>query len=103
MHPCDPCPVCTRPETRPDVVWFGEMPHHLDEIAEHLESADIFAVIGTSGTVWPAAGFAETARDAGAATVEFNLERTPLSGLFERIILGPAATTVPIWVDELLG
>ncbi|MCB1360760.1 MAG: NAD-dependent deacylase, partial [Rhodobacteraceae bacterium] len=62
----DPCPACGQPRTRPDVVWFGEIPYHMDAIAEAIAQARIFAAIGTSGQVWPAAGFATEARRAGA-------------------------------------
>ena len=102
MAPEDPCPSCGTAATRPDIVWFGEMPLHLDEISAALEAADLFAVIGSSGTVWPAAGFVDMARDAGAHTVELNLEPSERYGAFEEHHPGPASRTVPDWVESLL-
>ncbi|MDJ1006834.1 MAG: NAD-dependent deacylase [Paracoccaceae bacterium] len=101
MSATDPCPACTAPATRPDVVWFGEIPYHMERIAAALERADVFAAIGTSGEVYPAAGFVAEARRAGAETVEINLE--PTGGPFGRRIMGPATETVPRWVAGLLS
>lgn len=99
----DTCPACeARGEVRPDVVWFGEMPYHLDEIYERISETDIFAAIGTSGQVYPAAGFVMDARTAGAHTVEINLEQTDSAGLFDRHVIGPASEAVPRWVEEVL-
>ena len=103
MNPADPCPACGAAATRPDVVWFGETPKHMDEIARHLTGADLFAVIGTSGTVWPAAGFAEIAAGHGAHVVELNLAPTPLTEIADEAIHGPATETVPAWVARLLA
>ena len=98
------CPACAAAgRVRPDVVWFGEMPYRMDEIFELIGEADLFAAIGTSGQVYPAAGFVMDARTAGAETVEINLERTDSSGLFDRHVLGPASEAVPRWVDKVLG
>lgn len=102
MQPHDLCPACTRPATRPDIVWFGEMPYHMDQIADLLGRAALFVAIGTSGQVWPAAGFVETARTAGAMTLELNLEPSEMSDRFDETRLGPASVLVPIWVDEVL-
>ena len=102
MAPDDPCPACGQPETRPDVVWFGEIPHAMDEIGAALGRAEIFAAIGTSGQVWPAAGFASEARAAGAYCVEINLEHSDISAAFHSRRYGPASEMVPIWVDEVL-
>lgn len=99
----DPCPSCNAAATRPDIVWFGEIPKALHSIAGHLESADLFAAIGTSGQVYPAAGFVAEASRAGAQTVEINLEASDVAGLFDRRIAGPATQTVPTWVETLLG
>lgn len=99
----DPCPACGKPATRPDIVWFGEMPFFLDESAELLDTADIFAVIGSSATVWPAAGFVDRARDAGAQTVELNLEPSARYGAFESHHPGRASLSVPLWVEALLA
>jgi NAD-dependent deacetylase len=95
-----PCPTCGKRTVRPDIVWFGEMPYHMDEILLHLESADLFASIGTSGNVYPAAGFNQVARECGALTIEINKEAT--SHAFDERRLGPATQTVPEWVDSLL-
>ena len=103
MAPDDPCPACGQPETRPDVVWFGEIPHAMDEIGAALGRAEIFAAIGTSGQVWPAAGFAAEARAAGAHCVEINLERSDISDAFHSRRYGPASAMVPVWVDEVLA
>lgn len=99
-----PCPNCrARPGLRPDVVWFGEIPHGLEEIRAALERCALFAAIGTSGEVYPAAGFVEEARAAGAHTVELNLEPSRTSRLFAEHRFGPASRVVPAWVDELLA
>lgn len=98
----EPCPSCNAPTARPDVVWFGEMPYHMDEILEHLAQAAIFASIGTSGQVYPAAGFVHEAQRAGAHTVELNLDRSEISQEFDEIHSGPASQIVPNWVDALL-
>jgi NAD-dependent deacetylase len=103
MAPGDACPSCGAPAARPDVVWFGEMPYDMDVLFEHLAQADVFASIGTSGNVYPAAGFVAEARRAGAHTLEFNLERSAVGNLFAEHRTGPASVTVPAWVDELLG
>lgn len=97
-----PCPRCGRASTRPDVVWFGEIPYHMDEIGAHLREADLFAAIGTSGQVYPAAGFVAEARSHGAKTVEINLERSDISDAFDDWIIGPASRAVPDWVASLL-
>ena len=97
----DPCPACGTSATRPDVVWFGEMPYRMDEIETALSRADLFVSIGTSGTVYPAAGFVELAREAGARTLELNLEAS--GGHFDEVREGPASETVPVWVAETLG
>ena len=98
-----PCPACKAPAARPDIVWFGEMPYHMDRIFEALQTCDLFAAIGTSGQVYPAAGFVEEARVAGAATVELNLRDSDMSHAFDDHITGPASRTVPAWVDRLLA
>lgn len=96
------CPSCGRSEARPDIVWFGEMPYHLDRIEAALDRADLFAAIGTSGNVYPAAGFVDIAAMNGAETVELNLAPTA-PGRFGRVIEGPASRTVPEWVASLIG
>ncbi|NND41173.1 MAG: NAD-dependent deacylase [Silicimonas sp.] len=102
MTPDDLCPACSSATTRPDIVWFGETPQHLDEIASHLASADLFAAIGTSGQVYPAAGFVQEARLFGARTVEINLLASDVTEMFDDHIYGPATEVVPAWVDRLL-
>lgn len=98
-----PCPVCRAPSLRPDVVWFGEMPYQMGRIYSALERCDLFVSIGTSGAVYPAAGFVQEARASGARCLELNLERSEGSHFFHETRLGPAATLVPQWVDEVLG
>lgn len=100
METGERCPDCAAPAARPDIVWFGEMPYFMDDIYDHLVSADLFAAIGTSGQVYPAAGFVQEARSMGVQTVELNLE--PTGGGFDRQIAGPAGVVVPEWVDRLL-
>jgi NAD-dependent deacetylase len=88
---------------RPDIVWFGEMPYEMERIEETLRNADLFVSIGTSGAVYPAAGFVQTARYCGARTLEMNLDPSLGSTFFDESRIGPAGTLVPDWVDELLG
>ena len=96
-----PCPSCGARALRPDIVWFGEMPYFMDEIFDALSLADVFISIGTSGTVYPAAGFVHEARQAGAWTIELNLEAS--GGLFDTIIEGRATHTVPDFINRLLA
>jgi NAD-dependent deacetylase len=98
-----PCPSCGTPALRPDVVWFGEMPYRMDEIYAALREADLFVSIGTSGAVYPAAGFVRTARDLGARTLELNLEPSQGSAWFDEVRHGPATKVVPDWVEDLLA
>ena len=98
---CKPCGA--RATLRPHVVWFGEMPLYLDEIDAALRCADLFAAIGTSGLVYPAAGFVQRAELFGVPTIEFNLEETAASRTFDNVRPGRAGETVPAWVKELLG
>ena len=98
------CPSCARMgEVRPDIVWFGEMPYEMERIEEVLRSADLFVSIGTSGAVYPAAGFVQTARYCGAHTLEINLEPSLGSIFFEESRTGPASALVPAWVKQLLA
>ncbi|WP_170358291.1 NAD-dependent deacylase [Ruegeria arenilitoris] len=99
----EPCPACRAATARPDIVWFGEMPYHMDQIYDHLAQAGIFAAIGTSGQVYPAAAFVHEAIAAGAQTVELNLEPSVGASSFDQTLLGPATQIVPRWVDDLLG
>ncbi|MCT4558293.1 MAG: NAD-dependent deacylase [Pelagimonas sp.] len=102
MAPGDPCPSCGAPAARPDIVWFGEVPYHMEDIAAHLFDCTIFAAIGTSGQVYPAAGFVQEALMNGAETVELNLKSTDISGAFAQHHIGPASEIVPAWVESLL-
>jgi len=99
------CPGCARSGClRPHVVWFGEMPLELDAIQSALESCALFVAIGTSGQVYPAAGFVEAVRGAGQAhTIEINLEPSAISSRFAEHRRGSAAALVPALVEELLG
>lgn len=99
----DTCPACGAAALRPDIVWFGEIPYHLELIAGLLASARVFAAIGTSGAVHPAAGFASTAASFGARTIEINNAPTLISDVFDERLIGPAATEVPRWVERLLA
>jgi NAD-dependent deacetylase len=90
-------------EVRPDIVWFGEMPYEMERIEEALRQCDLFVSIGTSGAVYPAAGFVQTARYCGAATLEMNLEPSLGSFMFNEGRVGTAGELVPAWVDELLS
>jgi NAD-dependent deacetylase len=99
-----PCPACGRAGgLRPDIVFFGEIPYRMDEIEAALSRADLFVSIGTSGAVYPAAGFVQLAHAAGADTLELNLEPSAASALFATSELGTASTLVPAWVDRLLA
>jgi NAD-dependent deacetylase len=99
------CPSCAAPGgLRPNVVWFGEMPMEMDRIFAALDACGLFLSVGTSGTVYPAAGFVQEARlRAGAHCVELNLETTDGSTLFQDSRQGPATALVPAFVDEVLA
>lgn len=98
------CGDCGKPGgLRPDVVWFGEMPMHLPRIQRELEQSDLFVAIGTSGTVYPAAGFVAEARKRSIPSLEINLEPSNTARVFDKVIYGPATETVPAWVERLLG
>jgi len=102
MPPAARCPACAAPALRPDIVFFGEIPYGMERIEAALGQADLFVSIGTSGAVYPAAGFVQTARYRGAATLEMNLEQSAGSGWFDESRLGPASLLVPAWVEALL-
>lgn len=100
-HPA--CPGCgAAGHLRPDIVWFGEMPYEMERIDRALMEADLFVSIGTSGNVYPAAGFVQTARYVGARTLEMNLEPSLGSYHFHESRTGPAGALVPDWVEEVL-
>jgi NAD-dependent deacetylase len=98
------CPSCgAAGKLRPDIVWFGEMPYEMERIEQALMEADLFVSIGTSGAVYPAAGFVQTARYRGAQTLEINLAPSLGSVYFHESRTGPAGELVPLWVEELLS
>ena len=98
-----PCPACqTIGGPRPDIVWFGEMPYHMDRIEQALQNCDLFVSIGTSGAVYPAAGFVQLAHMYGAQTLELNLEPSRGSAFFGETRYGLATQLVPQWVDSLV-
>ncbi len=100
----DACPRCGRAGgMRPHIVWFGELPLYLDEIEGALQRSDLFVAIGTSGAVYPAAGFVLEARAMGIETCEINLESADNADLFDDRRYGSASDTVPAWVEEILG
>lgn len=94
------CPACGG-AARPDVVWFGEIPYHMDQCEEAVQNCDLFVAIGTSAEVYPAAGFLDVAQSYGAETLELNLGISSRSKEFGRVILGPATEVVPLWVQSL--
>lgn len=100
MHTCGQCRMTGH--LRPHVVWFGEMPLYMNEIQESLLQADVFAAIGTSGNVYPAAGFGALARQGGAETIEINLAPSQVASDFDEARYGLASVEVPCWVDTLL-
>ena len=98
------CPVCAHSGAmRPDVVWFGETPYHMDRIDDLLRHCDLFMSIGTSGNVYPAAGFVAQARAHGAHTIELNLEPSEGASLFHEAIYGPATQVVPQYINKLIA
>lgn len=97
-----PCPACGERMLRPDVVWFGEMPYELDRIEQAVAACEVFVSIGTSGAVYPAAGYVALASALGAHTVELNLEPSDAVVPFDDARSGRASELVPAWVDEIL-
>ncbi|MBD8868139.1 NAD-dependent deacylase [Nocardioides donggukensis] len=96
-----PCPGCGMTDLRPDVVWFGEIPYQMERIQSALMRADVFVSIGTSGAVYPAAGFVQMAAACGARTLELNLVPSEGTSFFDEARHGPAGRLVPDWVDEV--
>ena len=88
---------------RPHIVWFGEMPLEMETIDAAIVSAGFFVAIGTSGNVYPAAGFASIAAAHGIRTLEINPDETGISGVFDEHRRGPASQVVPAWVEEILA
>lgn len=103
MSRTDTCPNCGQDSARPDIVWFGEIPYFMDDISSHLEKADLFVSIGTSGEVYPAAAFVQEAQRAGAHTMELNLAPSLRVSDFDETRFGPATEIVPQWVASELG
>ncbi|THD36200.1 MAG: NAD-dependent deacylase [Sphingomonas sp.] len=103
MPPRTVCAACGATAVRPDIVFFGEMPYAMDTIERALARADLFVSIGTSGAVYPAAGFVQTAKYHGARTLEINLDRSEGSSWFHESRRGPAGELVPAWVAEVLA
>jgi len=103
LPPGTRCDLCGEPRLRPDIVFFGEMPYGMDRIDGALRRADLFVSVGTSGAVYPAAGFVQTAHHTGARTLELNLEPSAGSFYFEESRLGPATRLVSALVRELLS
>lgn len=97
------CSDCKAPAIRPDIVFFGEMPYQMERIEAAIARCDLFVSIGTSGAVYPAAGFVQTARWHGAVTLEMNLEPSQGSLFFDESRMGRAGELVPAWVDEVLA
>jgi NAD-dependent deacetylase len=98
------CPGCgAAGRLRPDVVWFGEIPYHMEEIELRLADCDLFVAVGTSGVVYPAAGFVQRALAHGALTVEVNVETSDVTGFFHEQRQGPATREVATLVEELLA
>ena len=94
---------CCQPANRirPDIVWFGEIPFHMDEIEKVLGECDLFLSIGTSGNVYPAAGFVAFAKMNGARTVELNLEPSATNSQFDEHHYGPATEVLPKFLAKI--
>lgn len=104
VHVSDACECCgLQGALRPNIVWFGEMPFFMDEIYAALAACDLFVSVGTSGHVYPAAGFVQIAKQSGADTIEINLERSQQASAFNTAVYGKAGETLPAWIDELLA
>jgi NAD-dependent deacetylase len=103
LPPGSLCSICDASALRPDIVFFGEVPYEMERIEEALAGADLFVSIGTSGAVYPAAGFVRMARAFGVGTLELNLEPSAGSGWFDACRHGPASLLVPAWVEEVLA
>ncbi|MBB4642884.1 NAD-dependent deacylase [Rhizorhapis suberifaciens] len=103
MPPGSVCGGCGAPKLRPDIVFFGEMPYAMERIDRAIAKADLFVSVGTSGAVYPAAGFVQSARYHGARTLELNLDPSAGSIYFDETRLGRAGDLVPLWVTEMLG
>lgn len=102
LPPGTRCHDCAAPALRPDIVFFGEIPYHMDRIEAAISRCNLFVSIGTSGAVYPAAGFVRMAAWHGARTLELNLDPSEGSRSFDESRLGPAGQLVPAWVEELI-
>lgn len=102
LPPGTACGACDSLGLRPDIVFFGEMPYRMDEIDDAVRNCDLFVSIGTSGAVYPAAGFVRTARHVEAVTLEINLEPSLGSMYFAETRIGAASMLVPAWVEAML-
>jgi NAD-dependent deacetylase len=99
----DKCDCCGQSgNLRPHIVWFGEMPLFMDEIYQALQRCDLFVAIGTSGNVYPAAGFVQLAKQAGSDSLEINLEQSNIASEFDKAIYAKATQAVPDWVTSIL-
>lgn len=98
-----PCPTCRNRSMRPHIVWFGEIPRHFDAVEEAMMAADLFAAIGTSGSVYPAAGLVAIARERDIPRVELNLEPSDNAALFSENRYGRASEIVPAWAGDLVA
>lgn len=104
LSPHSSCPTCqTAGSPRPDIVWFGEIPYHMERIEAALVQSDLFVSIGTSGAVYPAAGYVQAARQLDIQTLELNLEPSLGTHYFHAARHGKAGTIVPAWVEEVLA
>jgi len=100
----DVCYCCDQTgNLRPHIVWFGEMPLFMDEIHTALSQCDLFLSIGTSGNVYPAAGFVQLANQAGGKSIEINLEKSKIASEFDEAIYGKAGEVLPNWVNDVLA
>lgn len=100
----DLCDCCGKPNNlRPHIVWFGEMPLYMEKIYQALAQCDLFISIGTSGNVYPAAGFVQVAQQSGAKTLEINVEESLVASNFDDAVYGKAGDVLPTWVDDFLA
>lgn len=103
LRGADPCDRCGHGVLRPDVVWFGEIPYDTERIEQAVVACDLFVSIGTSGAVYPAAGYAALATAFGARTIEINLAPAAADVPFDEVRAGAAGVEVPRWVDEIIA
>jgi NAD-dependent deacetylase len=100
----DRCPICKKAGTlRPNIVWLGEKPYHLDDVYEILKQCRVFTSVGASGDVHPASAMVKRARASGLKTMEFNFEPSIKAASFDEGRYGHCVDTVPAWVEEVLA